>query len=253
MNLLENRNPNTSPLKHWTLFHQRVWDQFIKPGEALEVRILKAFGKSEAWGNTFAKGTVSGYFDSHYHFCEACKKADKILHEGIYFSLQVIDPRLLGRAYNRLRPSDRTTSDKDVLFYRWLPIDLDPVRPSGISSSDSDLNVALELRELLADWFIREYGFPRPMKGMSGNGGHILCRLPDIPANEEKREFIKNMLEGLAQRFNTDRVTIDTSVHNPARVWKLYGTTARKGDPVPAGLNREARPFRMAYIDDLGE
>ena len=82
---------------------------------------------------------------------------------------------------------------------------------------------------------------------MSGNGGHILCRLPDMPANEQTRSFIKETLERLAQMFNTDRVKIHTSVHNPARIWKLYGTTARKGDPVPAGLNREARPFHGPY------
>ena len=44
-------------------------------------------------------------------------------------------------------------------------------------------------------------------------------------------------------------MNIDTTVFNPARIWKLYGTTARKGDPVPAGPSREARPHRMAYID----
>ena len=95
--------------------------------------------------------------------------------------------------------------------------------------------------------------FPRPVKAVSGNGGHLLFRLPDMPANDETRNFVKGTLEGLARRFNNDRVKIDTSVHNPARIWKLYGTTARKGDEVPAGLNREARPFRMAYIDDLGD
>jgi hypothetical protein len=57
----------------------------------------------------------------------------------------------------------------------------------------------------------------------------------------------------LASVFNTDRVKVDTSVHNPARIWKLYGTTARKGDEVPKGLNRERRPFRSAYIDRLGD
>jgi hypothetical protein len=253
MDLLEDRKPNTPPIKQWTLFHQKVWELFIKPGEGLEVRILKAYGRSEAWGNSFANGTVSGYFDNHHSFSEACKKADKISHGGIYFTLQVIDPRLIGRAFNRLRISDRTTSDRDVLSYRWLPIDLDPVRPSGISSSDSELKVALELRDIVADWIVKETKFPKPIKAMSGNGGHILRRLPDLPANEQMRTSLKDYLEGLAQRFNTDRIKIDTSVHNPARIWKIYGTTARKGDPVPAGLNREARPFRMAYIDDLGE
>ena len=75
---------------------------------------------------------------------------------------------------------------------------------------------------------------------MSGNGGHLLYRLPDMPVNEENRAFIKNTLEGLAQQFNTDKVKIDTTVFNPARIWKLYGTTAHKGDELPGNQYREA-------------
>jgi hypothetical protein len=238
---------------YMTLFDKTIWTIFYNPGEVVEVRIVKIYGKSDAWGGAFAKGTVSGYFDNHEEFCKAVQKADKFPHEGIYFTLQKIDPRLIGRAFNRLRPSDKTTSDSDVIAYRWLPIDLDPVRPSGISSSDKELYEALVLREVVAEWVISELKFPNPIKAMSGNGGHLLFRLPDLPANKETHDFIKKTLDGLAQRFDTDQVKIDTSVHNPARIWKLYGTTARKGDQVPQGHNREARPFRMAYIDDLGD
>jgi hypothetical protein len=240
---------------HWTLFDNLVWTTFYNLGEVTEVRIVKVYGKSDAWGEEFAKGTVSGYFDNHEDFCKAIQKADKFPHGGIYFTLQVIDPRLIGRAFNRLKPSDLTTSDINVLAYRWLPIDLDPVRPSGISSSDRELREALELRALVSEWVIRELGFPKPIKAMSGNGGHLLFRLPDMPANKTNQYFVKNTLEGLAKRFDTDRVKIDTTVHNPARIWKLYGTTARKGDQVPRAhkLRREARPFRKAYIDDLGD
>jgi hypothetical protein len=88
---------------------------------------------------------------------------------------------------------------------------------------------------------------------MSGNGGHLLFRLPDLPVNDKNRAFIKKTLEMLAARFNTDRVHVDTTCFNPARIWKLYGTTARKGDLVPEGPGREARPHRTAYIEDLGD
>lgn len=236
-----------------TLFNPDVFKQFVLPGEVVEVRIPKSYGKSQAWGGEFAKGTVSGYFDDHEAFCQAVKKADKEKHRGIYFTLQKIDPRLIGRAFNRLKPSDLTTADQNVIVYRWLPVDLDPVRPAGISSSDSELTEAMNLREIVARWLMSELKFSAPIKGMSGNGGHLLFRLPDLPANEETHSFIKNTLKGLAERFDTDEVTIDTSVHNPARIWKLYGTTASKGDAVPAGPNREARPYRMAYIDNIGE
>ena len=236
-----------------TLFDKEIFELFVKSGEVVEVRILKVYGKSAAWANDFAKGTVSGYFDDHNLFCEAVKKADKFPHSGIYFTLQVIDPRLIGRAFNRLKPSTLTTSDNNVIAYRWLPIDIDPVRPAGVSSSDSELHDALKLRNEIAERAINKLNFSKPIKAMSGNGGHLLFRLPGLPANDETKGFIKNTLEGIAARFDTNLIKVDTAVFNPARIWKLYGTTARKGDAVPAGPQREARPYRMAYIDDLGD
>ena len=185
-------------------------------------------------------------------FCEAVRKAETLRHEGIYFTLQVIDPRLFARAFNRFKVSGLTTSDNNVLFYRWLPLDFDPVRPSGISSSDSELQEALTLRDTVSQWIIENLHFPKPIKAMSGNGGHALFRLPDLPVNKDNTAFIKNTLEGLAQRFNTDKVTIDTKVFNPARIWKLYGTPRARVMNCPANQYREARPFRMAYIEDLG-
>jgi len=235
----------------FTFYDQFVWDVFVKPGEVVEVRILKAYGKSSAWGQDYAKGVVSGYFDNHAAFCDAVKSADSANHSGIYFTLQVIDPRLIGRAFNRLKPADVTTSDQNVLKYRWLPIDLDPVRPAGISSSDSELRTTLVMRNHVSEYVMKEYKFPAPIKAMSGNGGHLLFRLPDFSI-EEGENFICNALDKLSKKFNTDKATIDTKVSNPARIWKLYGTITRKGDPVPANGNREARPHRTAIITDMG-
>jgi hypothetical protein len=243
---------NITPPK-WTMFDRRVWELFINPGEVAEVRILGVKGKYEVFGGDYIRGPVSGYFDDFEKFSKAVKEADRTPHEGIFFTLQVIDPRLIGRAFNRLKPAGATTGDSDAIAYRWLPVDLDPVRPSGISASDAELKAALELREIVSEWMVKELAFPRPIKAVSGNGGHLLFRLPDMPPNKESRNFVKGTLEGLAQRFNSDQVKVDTGVDNPARVWKLYGTTARKGDEVPPGLKREGRPFRMAYIDELGD
>ncbi len=223
-----------------TLFDSEVFRIFAKPGEITEVRGFDG------------KRVYAGYFDDHQAFCKEVQALDKRLGSGIYFTLQVIDPRLIGRAYNRIRQADRTTTDKDVLFYRWLPIDLDPVRPAGISSSDSELHAALELRDPVTEWVTQEISLPAPIKAMSGNGGHLLFRLPDWPVNDETKAIIKGILEDISSKFSTDRVHIDTSVFNPARIWKLYGTTARKGDEIPANQYREARLHRMAYIDDLG-
>lgn len=236
-----------------TLFDRGVFEIFVKPGEVVEVRIPKVYGKSVAWGNGFAKGVVSGYFDDHQAFCDAVKHADKYTHSGIYFSLQVIDPRLIGRAFNRLKPSDLTTSDNNVIAYRWLPIDIDPLRPAGVSASDNELEQSLQLRDEVAARIIKKLKFPEPIKAVSGNGGHLLFKLDDMPVSDQSKGFIKDTLDGVSGACDTETVKIDVKVFNPARIWKLYGTTARKGDNIPAGKYRQARPHRMAFIDCLGE
>jgi len=254
MNVINsNLKPDHTQVNHYTLFDKEIFDLFVKPGEVVEIRILGAYGKYPAWGNDWAKGTVSGYFDNHEDLCKYLKLADRAQCHGVYFTLQVIDPRLIGRAMNRLKPADVTTSDHNALFYRWLPIDIDPNRPSGISSSDSELMAAMALREEVVTWVIGNMGLPSPMKGMSGNGAHILFPLPDLSVNEQSTAFIKKTLQGLSGRFSNNQVSIDTAVFNPARIWKAYGTAARKGDPVPGNEYREARPHRISFIDDFGE
>jgi len=227
-----------------TLFDLDVFNLFVHPGEIIEVRAMGVDRKKNM--------VLSGYFDNHNDFCKAVKETDKRQHAGIYFTLQVIDPRLIARAYNRLKPGDLTTSDKDVLFYRWLPIDIDPVRPSGVSSSASELKAALDLRGPIAAYVMQEIESAAPIRAMSGNGGHLLFRLPDWPTDAKNKGIIKGILEDISLRFSTPQVSIDTSVFNPARIWKLYGTTAHKGDEVPASQYHEARLHRMAFIDDLG-
>jgi hypothetical protein len=229
-------------MQQLNFYDRPVWGTFVQPGEVIEARFIKVNGYA----------THSGYFDDHELFCKFVKQLDATQHGGAYFSLQGIDPRLIGRAFNRIKKSDLTTSDHDVRFYRWLPIDLDPIRPAGISSSDAELSAALELRDVVAAHCITEMGFSKPIRAMSGNGGHLLFRLPDLPANDETKKMIKNILCGLAEKFDTAAVKIDTTVFNPARIWKLYGTAARKGDSLPAGEYREARPHRTSYIDDIG-
>lgn len=221
------------------LFKKEVFRTFVMPGEVVELRCIN--------GRT----VTAGYFDDHDAFCRAVRDCDKA-GGNVYFTLQVIDPRLLGRAFNRIKQGIATTSDNNILAYRWLPVDIDPVRPSGVSSSDSELKEAYALREEAIAWIVENLGFSDPIQAMSGNGYHLLYRLPDLENNQQNRAFIKGVLETLDKQFSTSKVGIDTTVFNPARIWKLYGTIAKKGDEIPATEHREARPHRASYIEDMG-
>jgi len=78
---------------------------------------------------------------------------------------------------------------------------------------------------------------------MSGNGAHLLIRLPELANDPENVQRIKSALAAIAREFQGPYVDIDLSVYNPARICKLYGTTARKGD------STKTRPHRKSFIE----
>ena len=77
--------------------------------------------------------------------------------------------------------------------------------------------------------YLREHGWPEPVAADSGNGAHLLYAV-DLPNDAESLELVRGVLEGLSFKFSDGAVGVDTATSNAARIWKLYGTTARKGD-----------------------
>lgn len=77
----------------------------------------------------------------------------------------------------------------------------------------------------------------------SGNGGHLAVKI-SLPNDEAARELVKRFLETLDAAFSDDEVKVDTTTYNAARIWKIYGTTARKGS------DTNDRPHRLAKILD---
>jgi hypothetical protein len=213
----------------------RALELLAEPGQIVELRLLEVQGQGQR-----IPLTMSGYFDDFKLLADcACKYGSSA--KGVYVTLNPVNPALLARAANRLRTvgrNDALTSDADITKRRWLPIDLDPARPSGISSTDQEHSFAVERAFQMRD-ALRQEGWPEPMVGDSGNGAHLLYRV-ELPTSDNG--LVKRLLQALARRFDEDRVTIDQQVFNPARIWKLYGTVSRKGDSVAD------RPHRLARI-----
>jgi P4 family phage/plasmid primase-like protien len=124
-----------------------------------------------------------------------------------------------------------------VLKRIWLPVDLDAIRPKGISATDAEHEAALG-RATQIRGALRDGGWPDPVFGDSGNGAHLLCRI-ELPPDDGG--LVKRCLQALAFRFDHDAIAIDQAVFNPARIWKLYGTLARKGDHTTDYPHRLAR------------
>ena len=202
-----------------------------RPGEVGEVRVPKA-GRNR---------TISGYFSDPERMAQEVEGLEALHFPGVYRTLNPVNAALLARADDKLKKYvEYTTSDADIVCRRWLPVDLDPKRPAGISSSDAEHAAALELARRMRDALAAE-GWPEPIFADSGNGAHLLYPI-ELPNDAEATELVKRCLRALAAGFNTDLVAVDEGVYNAARIFKVYGTTARKGD------NTADRPHRVSRI-----
>jgi hypothetical protein len=206
----------------------------LPPGQVTEVRILDGtFVGDRTWS-----ATLSGYFDDPVAVVSALGKIESAT--GVYIITNSVEPALLARAANRIKraPKGESTSDNNIVARLWLPVDCDAVRPSGISANDAQHEAALA-RAMDVNHYLIERGWPEPIIADSGNGGHLLYPI-NLPVDDGG--IVKRCLCALDARFTDNVVKIDTSVFNPARIWKLYGTAACKGDHTPD------RPHRMSRI-----
>lgn len=226
---------------------KRTLEVFHEPGDVIEIRALNL---RSGYGRPF---TAAGYFDD---FDVAALKAAE-LHEnwepeGMYFVLNRLNPTLLARIANMfISYPSATTGDIDIIRRRWLLIDVDPMRPKGISSTDVELEAARVMAGEVKRYLCEEVSWPEPVEALSGNGMHLLFPI-DMPNDDLSREEVKNILLNLKAKFTPDdsAVSIDTSVFNAARITKLYGTMARKGSDVP---DRPHRHSKLIYVPNYLE
>jgi len=214
----------------------------IRAGQVFEIRILEASTPRDTRPQTW-----SGYFNDPGKAAHAIATEGFIGWAGCYFTPNPVAPELLARAVNKLRPASKTptTGDADIVARHWLLIDFDPVRPTGCCSTETERELA-RARMNGADAWLADLGFPKPIFASSGNGYHLMYRI-ELPPDDGG--LVGRGLKAIAREHGGDGVTVDTSVANPARIWRLYGTMNCKGDADAAYLE-PPRPWRMAAIID---
>lgn len=196
---------------------------------------LRAFPKGR-------KRTDAGYFDAE-HWTELAEHAERLSTSGaaVYVTLNPVDPQLLSRYSNRIEAfATSTSTDKQATRRRWLLIDLDAVRPSGTSATDVQLAAAKDKARAVYK-HLAGIGWPAPVVGESGNGYHLLYAI-DLPNNDDATALVKAVLVALAGQFDDAQIKVDQSVFNAARIVKLYGTVANKGD------HTAAAPWRLSKL-----
>lgn len=207
------------------------WDVFKDGHNLTEVRIVDG------------TKTYSGYFKDVETLIKAVEPFDKYQNAQIYFTLNHIKEACYGRTQHDkiiLVKREPTTSDVDIDERTHVLIDLDPKRPSGVSSSNEELEYAHRKAVEVYRYLVTQ-GFYDPIICKSGNGYHIVIPC-SIGISDEANEVIKKFLQALSVLFSDDKVEIDEKVFNPARICKLYGVTAKKGE------NIQERPWRESEI-----
>ncbi len=206
------------------------WDVFKNGSDLTEIRIID--------GNR----TYSGYFKNVENLIRAIEPYDQYGSAQIYFTLNHIKEACYARRCEIIEKvlRDPTTSDVDIDGRTHILIDLDPKRSSGVSSSNEELGYAYQKAVDVYNFLLAQ-GFNEPIVCKSGNGYHVTipCK---IAANEESTAIIKKFIQVLSITFSDDKVEVDEKVFNLARICKLPGTQARKGQNIPE------RPWRMSEI-----
>lgn len=213
---------------------RRAFNLLKSPGEAVELRSPAS-----------DEGTRAGFYGDSEELIKDTHDLSALAGvKNVYWTLQRLKPT---QAQNRCAGHAGfgvLTRDEQVEKYLWLPIDFDPVRnclDQAVSSTDAEKAAAFALADVVRAWLAHR-GFTSALCD-SGNGAHLLVRI-DLAVNASSVRLIESLLKGIAAKFQDSAVKIDTGVFNPSRIWKVYGTVARKGPHTPE------RPWRVARIID---
>jgi hypothetical protein len=223
-------NPSAADIADWLRLT-------FQPGDVLELRILDFRDNTR-----YPPVVLSGYFDcAHVDTLAAVAFLHTSMATGCFVTMNPVHPALLGRTCNSVIKRPRqTTTDSEIMRRVRLVFDADPVRPAGISATDAEKVLGFAVIDRLASELTAR-GWPAPILADSGNGFHADYSI-DLPNDPASTELIKRVLLAASQLWSTPAVKIDTSLSNASRIVKLYGTLARKGDPL------EDRPHRWSRV-----
>lgn len=204
--------------------------EVFKGGELVEIRQI-------------GKYTMSGYFKDYKVLVDAISQYP---NETFYFVMNTINDQCYAKEqHEQLMVCGKkmtTTSDNDITCRDWILIDADPKRTSNVSASDVEKEKAKSTIGRVHN-YLRDMGFSTPVIADSGNGYHLLYKvIMDCEEEAQNSQTVKRFLQALDMMFSDEFVSIDTTVFNPSRITKLYGTIACKG------ANTADRPHRVSKI-----
>jgi hypothetical protein len=215
-----------------------------EPGDVFEVRFLDVPSRH---GKPHEAG---GYFKDP-------AKAARLVYEydrrrepgGSYIILNQPDPQCWVRSPEKITDYLKTTtSGRDIIRRRWVIVDCDPVRPSGVPATDAQLADAQRFGQMVKDIVAAEFGWPEPVEGVSGNGYALLFRA-DLQNTDQAKTLVSDVLNALQhlvnQKPDVPRVKVDCTMCDANRIIRLFGTMNRKGNSTDEQPHRCSRLVRI--------
>lgn len=220
----------------------------LPQGSTFEIRRLQQYrGLAEV-----------GYFKDIDTAANLIVNSDNTGIAGTYVTLNPVNPELMARVSDRLigAKGGLFTTDSEITHRVGFLLDFDPVRVSGISSTDAEHEEAIAFAKYVGEQLTAWWGFPTPALIDSGNGAH--CRYAvNVPNDEHHKLLFRDALRCIKHMYPSKTVDIDVSVFNAARIVRLPGTVARKGEDTPLRPHRTSRvlrdydPFDMLTVDRI--
>jgi hypothetical protein len=260
---------------------------FQQGNPVFEIRILHVPGQRGRFAGHFtsvddaadAIAKFDGQFEPEAFYCSlntfetGKKKRAKSKRTGLPYEVELI-------ADNTIRPKGEgeCINKEDMIYRRWLFVDIDPIRKTGTNSSDIQNNAAIAMAEKIRDDMVAS-GWPMPILGMSGNGACLLWRVyfkdsefPNLisgcvyalaekytPNAKEQKDALDHSVLALeksdeeeyrdAKKYDDEEnaasthVDVDKSVHEPSRICKVFGTMTRKDK------HTDLRPRRQSWFE----
>jgi hypothetical protein len=194
------------------------------------------------------KRVSSGYFRDLRKLVEAAGRYDGHV-KGIYITANPCKPELLARANEHMIDDPEvTTADHDIARRTMLVFDFDPIRPTGIASTDGEHAATIAVARRARAW-LSQRGVPADAMALlsSGNGAYMLMSVR-LVNDDASRDLCQAVLVAVDMVFRDDVVKLDLATFNASRIIRLVGTSNQKGDELDTRRYRRAELLEASPV-----